>query len=1590
MKNLYINFICILLICISHLTLQGPTTEEYSFSQTNFLFQPSTSNVYLESETDTSQLRVREDGSLQAFQLITKKTSVTSPPISSSCGKMVASCYSDPNQEKNFLTNQPIDLTKKKQLYLTLGARSDDCPILVDPLKYSSFFGGTQNDIVTDFYLSSYSLDFSIVFVGTTTSPDLPKFGGLSNIALPQADQQQRLMFLTSFDVSGGILVSTYFGGIIGKNKSAESQFIIPRQIIRSTRSSFWVVGSTNMNSLPMSVNSFEGSLLEKETGFILHLNKDCDSILYSTLFGGDSKNSVTRLMSIGQDRWNQYIFVAGITNSTSSSMYKNSLQPIDSFNEKSKFSIYFGAIETFSDSSSLLFGTVIGGTDTDILQSMSLAMITQGQEYSCWLAGKTKSMDFFDYYNHTISPDVTLVNNNKENSDNYTAFFLNIEITDQATTPNLLAGGFLSFPYDESIIHITHDYSRETREKTIASSHITICGYTRNWDTFGSMNDSVVKPDWVTEKMIETGGDKNDGVGNKKMNNGNTEVGFVARINPNGTLIEFAFLFGCENGITRLTFNSPNITDVFAVSGFSNCQNKLQMNYNIWDHISPKDYTIDDYEFKYFVLKINSTTIINNSFQNDPENVVFSSYIDGVSFPIMNNDGNGNDNNNNNNNNNFEGKDYNLDDIPNGVIIGNSGNIYMVKTIYQSDYYPEQIPITQNSILDNGYGNSTVIFRVYTGFNCHPGSFLKTTNESIDVSSYKLCYPALSGSYSVGFNSEESILCESGAYQNQVGTTSCLKCKNDTYSITGQSECVKSGINPAPRVWITSVGTENMVVEWTLGEIEPFVIISNNGNDNVNSKEEDVGGKDLIENNNALNNYHFLNNPLNNDDRGILNDNGINNLYFNVKITSPRLFVYYLLLNASSLELNNNKFHYSFEKLIPTTRYYITIRSFTLSPTKKISSWSQESSCLTLPYPYRVSYNSIQLEPGYNYINVTWGKPFEIEDDPIIQYFISYYKENEITNHKHVITTNTNTMITDLELGKRYHVAVLATNKAGQGPQSLFKVTKTQMQIPTMIEIKQSIPAPNSILLNFNPPNERGSTIDKYKYEIISPIKKSEIIPINKVTSSKNFKEITITGLESHTTYKVSIFAHNSIGWSDSYYFEFSTNKKSFWDMILIIVVIVLLLIIILIILIQKNLLFRKKRKSKIKKLIKDQKLKFEKLFLNSLHPTGETLIFNQIEERKIHDLLLDIDSGKCVKLGSKSYVLLNTKSKNELFFCKETIEFEETIYRGIWKQFLVKPQKIPFIKFIGSSDLLNTTTQTTNSIRNHNYQIHDEKNWLLNSNNNNNNNNILSDTDTDSDFDSKFDLDNNNNNNNSIIIGNDEDENKLDNNSNDNNNTRFIRKKKIIALEYLPYNLDEYIIKRKEDDIPFTDKEKVFIAYNLFTCLLFLHKNGIIHRDIKPRNIIIGFDGYLRIVDFDTAILLLKGQSQFRDAFVGTHEFFDPFCRYSFDEERGEANYTYTAANDIYALGKTLQKIDYMISDSEIEIEIAKIFGVNELPPKKKKIEKSKIDIEISEKEDKEFSPLTKIISLCLSSLEIRPSLEELLNMVNNLFDY
>lgn len=75
-------------------------------------------------------------------------------------------------------------------------------------------------------------------------------------------------------------------------------------------------------------------------------------------------------------------------------------------------------------------------------------------------------------------------------------------------------------------------------------------------------------------------------------------------------------------------------------------------------------------------------------------------------------------------------------------------------------------------------------------------------------------------------------------------------------------------------------------------------------------------------------------------------------------------------------------------------------------------------------------------------------------------------------------------------------------------------------------------------------------------------------------------------------------------------------------------------------------------------------------------------------------------------------------------------------------------------------------------------------------------------------------------------------------------------------IAMEYIEGEALDVILERS----PLTVEETMAIIIQLARGLLAAHEQGIIHRDIKPGNICICFDGRVKILDFGLA--LVKGQ--------------------------------------------------------------------------------------------------------------------------------
>ena len=59
---------------------------------------------------------------------------------------------------------------------------------------------------------------------------------------------------------------------------------------------------------------------------------------------------------------------------------------------------------------------------------------------------------------------------------------------------------------------------------------------------------------------------------------------------------------------------------------------------------------------------------------------------------------------------------------------------------------------------------------------------------------------------------------------------------------------------------------------------------------------------------------------------------------------------------------------------------------------------------------------------------------------------------------------------------------------------------------------------------------------------------------------------------------------------------------------------------------------------------------------------------------------------------------------------------------------------------------------------------------------------------------------------------------------------------------------------------------KNKVRVARRLLSAVAFLHENGIVHRDVKGKNILVSRDGAVKLADFGVAwsgVILHDGPS-------------------------------------------------------------------------------------------------------------------------------
>jgi eukaryotic-like serine/threonine-protein kinase len=148
-------------------------------------------------------------------------------------------------------------------------------------------------------------------------------------------------------------------------------------------------------------------------------------------------------------------------------------------------------------------------------------------------------------------------------------------------------------------------------------------------------------------------------------------------------------------------------------------------------------------------------------------------------------------------------------------------------------------------------------------------------------------------------------------------------------------------------------------------------------------------------------------------------------------------------------------------------------------------------------------------------------------------------------------------------------------------------------------------------------------------------------------------------------------------------------------------------------------------------------------------------------------------------------------------------------------------------------------------------------------------------------------------------------------------------------IAMEYLDgRTLKELLVRFG------TPPVKVAIGYTrqILAALSFAHKNGLVHRDIKPHNVLVDSGGHVKVTDFGIA---RSGTSQMTEAgsIIGTAQYLSP------EQARGAP---VDQRSDIYSIGVLLFELLTgsvpFTGDTPVEIAMKHLSAIPEPPSKQR----------------------------------------------------
>ena len=119
--------------------------------------------------------------------------------------------------------------------------------------------------------------------------------------------------------------------------------------------------------------------------------------------------------------------------------------------------------------------------------------------------------------------------------------------------------------------------------------------------------------------------------------------------------------------------------------------------------------------------------------------------------------------------------------------------------------------------------------------------------------------------------------------------------------------------------------------------------------------------------------------------------------------------------------------------------------------------------------------------------------------------------------------------------------------------------------------------------------------------------------------------------------------------------------------------------------------------------------------------------------------------------------------------------------------------------------------------------------------------------------------------------------------------------------------YLVMEYVRGRTLKDVikqngPLKPAVAAQVAIRILSALQHAHKNGIIHRDIKPQNILVHSDGLIKVGDFGIARVVGSNTISTDDVVMGSVHYFSP------EQAKGEP---VTAASDLYSVGVVLYEM-------------------------------------------------------------------------------